>query len=102
MVDVIFETVFSIWYVPKFLEHYPVPGEYKKMYFIVEGIHRMKLQCRQNRVLRIIGKFPRGTPLRDIHMTYQIPYMYDYVNKSCRQQTQVIQNSENANVYRKY
>jgi hypothetical protein len=31
-------------------------------------------------------------------MAFQIPYVYDYVTKSCRQQAEVIQNHENENV----
>jgi hypothetical protein len=31
-------------------------------------------------------------------MAFQIPYVYDYINKSCRQQAEVIQNHENENV----
>jgi hypothetical protein len=29
---------------------------------------------------------------------FQIPYVYDYVKKSCRQQAEIIQNHENENV----
>jgi hypothetical protein len=32
------------------------------------------------------------------HKAFQIPYVYDYITKSCRQQAQVIQNYENENV----
>jgi hypothetical protein len=31
-------------------------------------------------------------------MAFQVPYIYDYITKSCRQQAEVIQNHENANV----
>jgi hypothetical protein len=30
-------------------------------------------------------------------MAFQIPYVYDYITKSCRQQAEVIQNHENEN-----
>jgi hypothetical protein len=30
----------------------------------------LKLQRLQNKVLRIIGKFPRRTPVRDLHMAF--------------------------------
>jgi hypothetical protein len=33
-----------------------------------------------------------------MQMAFQIPYMYDYITKSCRQQAEVIQNYENENV----
>jgi hypothetical protein len=31
-------------------------------------------------------------------VAFQIPYVYDYVTKSCRQQTEVIQNHKNENI----
>jgi hypothetical protein len=33
-----------------------------------------------------------------MHVAFQIPYVYDYITKSCRQQAEVIQNHENENV----
>jgi hypothetical protein len=33
-----------------------------------------------------------------MHVAFQIPYIYDYITKSCRQQAEVIQNHENENV----
>jgi hypothetical protein len=33
-----------------------------------------------------------------MHEDFQIPYVYDYIIKSCRQQAEVIQNHENENV----
>jgi hypothetical protein len=38
------------------------------------------------------------TPARELHKAFGIPYIYDYLTKSCRQQAEVIQNHENANV----
>jgi hypothetical protein len=52
----------------------------------------------QNKVLRTIGNLPRRTPIRDLHMALKLPYKYDYVAKLCRQQAEVIQTHENANV----
>jgi hypothetical protein len=60
--------------------------------------HLLKLQRLQNKVLRTIGKFPRRTPVRELHKAFNIPYIYDYVTKLCRQQAEAIQNHENANV----
>jgi hypothetical protein len=57
----------------------------------------LKLQHLQNKVLRTIAKLPRSTTVRDLHMAFQIPYVYDYVTKTCRQQAEVIQNHENEN-----
>jgi hypothetical protein len=39
----------------------------------------LKLQRLQNKALRTIGSFPRRTSVRDMHMAFQIPYVYDYV-----------------------
>jgi hypothetical protein len=58
----------------------------------------VKLQCLQNKVLRIIGNCPWLTAARELHKTFSIPYIYDYVTKLSRQQAEVIQNHENANV----
>jgi hypothetical protein len=54
--------------------------------------HLLKLQRLQNKVLRTIGSFPRRTSVRDMHVGFQIPYVYDYITKLCRQQAEVIQN----------
>jgi hypothetical protein len=32
-----------------------------------------------------------------MHVAFQIPYVYDYITKSCRQQAQVIQSHKNGN-----
>jgi hypothetical protein len=58
----------------------------------------LKLQRLQNKVLRTIGNFLRHTSVRDMHKAFHIPYVYDYITKSCRQQPEVIQNRENENV----
>jgi hypothetical protein len=60
--------------------------------------HLMKLQRLQNKVLRTIGNYPRRTPVRDLHFSFQIPYVYDYITKLCRQEAKVIQNHDNENV----
>jgi hypothetical protein len=33
-----------------------------------------------------------------MHEVFQVPYVYEYIAKSCRQQAEVIQNRENENV----
>jgi hypothetical protein len=60
----------------------------------VADTHLIKLQHLQNKVFRIIGKFPRYAPIRDMHISFQIPYVYDFITKLCRQQAQVIQHHE--------
>jgi hypothetical protein len=57
--------------------------------------HLLKLQRLQDRVLRTIGSFPRRTSVRDMHEAFQIPYVYDYITKSCRQEGEVNLNHEN-------
>jgi hypothetical protein len=57
--------------------------------------HLLKLQRLQNKVLPTIGNFPRRTSVRDIHKAFHIPYVYDYITKSCRQQAEVIHTHEN-------
>jgi hypothetical protein len=57
--------------------------------------HLLKLQRLQNNVLRTIGNFPKRTSVRDMHKAFHMPYIYDYITTSCRQQAEVIQNHEN-------
>jgi hypothetical protein len=33
-----------------------------------------------------------------MHTAFHMPYVYDYITKSCEQQAEVIQNHENENV----
>jgi hypothetical protein len=51
-----------------------------------------------NRDLCTIGNFPWRTPVRELHKAFIILYVYDYMTKLSRQQAEVIQNHENANV----
>jgi hypothetical protein len=52
--------------------------------------HLLKLQRLQNKVLRTTGNFPRHTPVRELHKAFNIPNIYDYITKLCRQQAEVI------------
>jgi hypothetical protein len=61
--------------------------------------HLLKLQCLQNKVLRTISNFSRRTPVRELHTSFNIPYVYDYITKLCRQQAEVILNHDNENVH---
>jgi hypothetical protein len=56
------------------------------------------LQRLQNKDFRTIGNFPKRTPIRDLHMAFKLPCIYDYMTKLCRKQAEVIQNHENANI----
>jgi hypothetical protein len=60
--------------------------------------HLIKLQRLQNKVLHTIANFPRGTSVRDMHLAFHLPYVYDYMTKLCRQQEEVILNHDNENV----
>jgi hypothetical protein len=58
----------------------------------------LTLQHLQNKVLCTTGKFSKRTPVRELHMAFRVPYIYNYITKLCRQQAKVIQNHENGNV----
>jgi hypothetical protein len=60
--------------------------------------HLLKLQRLQNKVVSPIGNFPRRTPVRELHKAFNIPYIYDYITKFCRQEAEVIRNYGDANV----
>jgi methionine aminopeptidase len=77
----------------------------------VTDTHLMKLQLLQNNALYATGKSKENSLIQDMHMTFQIPYVYNYITKLCGHQVQVIQIHETANVcsigqgrtqYRKY
>jgi hypothetical protein len=53
------------------------------------------LQRIQNKILRTFANFPRCTPVRDLHIAFNRPYVNDYVTKLCRKEAEVIQNHEN-------
>jgi hypothetical protein len=36
--------------------------------------------------------------VRDLHLAFQIPFVYDYITKLSSQQAEVIQNHDNKNV----
>jgi hypothetical protein len=37
--------------------------------------------------------------VRELHVAFKLPYVYDYITKLCMQQAEVIQNHENENVH---
>jgi hypothetical protein len=43
-------------------------------------------------------RLSRRTSTRDLHVAFKIPYIYGFVTKLCRQQTEIIPNHENVNV----
>jgi hypothetical protein len=58
----------------------------------------LKLQRLQNKVIRTNGNLPRCTLVRNMHVAFQIPYVYDYITKLCRRQAEIIHNHQNENV----
>jgi hypothetical protein len=61
--------------------------------------HIFQLQHLQNRVLRPFGNPDRCTPVHELHVAFKIPYMYDYINKLCRTQAEIILNHVNPNIH---
>jgi hypothetical protein len=45
-----------------------------------------------------MGKLEWRTPVRDLHLAFKIPYVYDYITKLCRRQAEVTLNHKNPNV----
>jgi hypothetical protein len=52
----------------------------------VADTHTLKLQRLENKVLCTIGIFLRCILVCELHMAYQVLYIYDYIIKLCRQQ----------------
>jgi hypothetical protein len=65
----------------------------------VPDTYLLKLQCLQIKFLHTIGNFPRWTPVRNLHTAFNLPYVYDYITKVCRQQAEIIQHFENEHVH---
>jgi hypothetical protein len=61
-------------------------------------VHLLKLQRLENKVLRAIGNLPKCTSVHDMHVAFQIMYIYDYITKLCRRHAEIIHNHENENV----
>jgi hypothetical protein len=52
----------------------------------------------KSKVHRSTGKFSSCIPVRDLHTAFNLPNVYDYKTKLCRQQAEVIQNHANEHV----
>jgi hypothetical protein len=68
---------------------------------LVAETYLLKLQCPQ-KVFCTIENFSRYTPVCDLHVAFNLPHVYDYITKLCRQQAKVIQNHENEHVHKAY
>jgi hypothetical protein len=42
--------------------------------------HLLIFQCLQNKVLRTTDNFSRLTPVRDLHMVFELPCLYYYIS----------------------
>jgi len=49
-------------------------------------------------ILRTIGNLPRHTLTRNLHRSFKVPYLYNYITKLCREQAVIIRNHENVNI----
>jgi hypothetical protein len=58
----------------------------------------LKFQRLQSKVLHTIGNLPRCTLVSDMHVSIQIPYVYDYITKLRRRQAEIIHNHESENL----
>jgi hypothetical protein len=87
------ETVFLAHTSDKFLSENCVEDLFiseKLIYLNGKGFEVHRTQCLQNKVLRNIGKFLRRTQVHELHKAFQAPYVYNYIMKVYRQQTEVI------------
>jgi hypothetical protein len=60
--------------------------------------HLLNLQRLQKRFLRVTGNLDRLTLVREMHVAFKIPYVYNCITKLCRTQTEVTLNHANPNV----
>jgi hypothetical protein len=56
------------------------------------GAQLLKLQRLQNRFLRVTGSLATCTPVRELHVAFKIPYLYDYITELCSRKAEVILN----------
>jgi hypothetical protein len=64
----------------------------------VADAHLLKLQHLTNRVLRATENLDRCTPVRELHLAFKFPYVYNYITKLCRTQIEEILNHVNPSV----
>jgi hypothetical protein len=56
------------------------------------------MQRLQKRVLRATGNIDKCTPVRELHVAFEILFIYDNLTKLCRIQAEVILQHVNPNV----
>jgi hypothetical protein len=52
------------------------------------GAYLLKPLSLQNNALRMFGEFQKNVRIRERHVAFEIPYVYDFVTNLCRQQAQ--------------
>jgi hypothetical protein len=62
---------------------------------IAADTYILKLRRLQNNVLHITGNYPRCILVCNLHPTFNLPNVYNYITKLCRKQAEVIQNHKN-------
>jgi hypothetical protein len=58
----------------------------------------VKIAATAKQVHRTIGNFPRHIAVCKLHKAFNIPYIYNYITKLCRQQAEILQMHGKANV----
>jgi hypothetical protein len=59
----------------------------------------LKLQPLKNKVFSAGGNLARCIPARDLHTAFKVAYIYNYITKLGRKQTEVVLNYENEPIY---
>jgi hypothetical protein len=57
--------------------------------------HLIKLHRVKKKFPCTIANSPRRTPGREMHMTFHLPYVYDYMTILCMQQAEIFLNHDN-------
>jgi hypothetical protein len=65
----------------------------------VADSYPLKLLRLQNKVLRTTGNLQRHTPSRDLRMSFEIPYLCDFVTELWMEQAIVTLNREIVNIH---
>jgi hypothetical protein len=58
----------------------------------------LKIAVPAKKVFHVFGYFARCISVHDFHMALNIPHVYNYITKLCRQQAEVIQNHDNEHI----
>jgi hypothetical protein len=50
----------------------------------------LKVQRLERKVIRTTDKFPKRTPIREMHVAFKIPHVYESIEILCRHQAEVL------------